>query len=144
MSGWQPDQYDPRQHQQSMQRQYEQQQYEQPDRFDPRQHQQYDRHDPGPQRPAPAVRKNSLTAAEKFWYVLGNIALGAMYFGKIPAKKALADFGLTELTTAEGFWYILMCIPFGAGYFAKIPTAKAISELGQFRTPGHPQLDYIR
>lgn len=145
MSGWQPDRYDPQQHQHYMQ----QQQYGQPERYDPRRpqqymQQQYDRREPAPQPHVQAVRKTSLTAAEKFWYVVGSIALGAMYFAKIPAKKALADFGLAELTAAEGFWYILMCIPFGAGYFAKIPAAKAVSELAQFRTAGHPQLNYSR
>ena len=138
MSGWQPDRYDPRQHEQ-----YMQQQYQQPVRYDPRQ-QQYNGQNQRPVAHIQTVRKTSLTAAEKFWYVMGNIALGAMYFAKIPAKKALADFGLAELTTAQGFWYILMCIPFGAGYFAKIPTARAISELEQFRAAGHPQLDYSR
>lgn len=64
-----------------------------------------------------------------------NIAFGAGYFAKIPAKKALSDFGMAEMTAAEKFWYVLMCIPFGAGYFAKIPTAKAISELPQLRGP---------
>ena len=87
-----------------------------------------------------AVSKISLTAAEKFWYVLGCIAFGAFYFAKIPAKKALSDFGMTEMTSAESFWYILMCISFGAGYFAKLPTAKAISELEQFRTASHAPL----
>lgn len=87
-----------------------------------------------------AVNKVSLTAAEKFWYVLGCIAFGASYFAKIPAKKALSDFGLAEMTGAESFWYVLQCIAFGAGYFAKIPTAKAISELEQFRTAGHAPL----
>jgi hypothetical protein len=146
MSGWQPDRYDPQQHQQYV----PQRQDGQPNRYDPQQYQQYmpqqqyETHGPQPRPHVQAVRKTTLTAAEKFWYVMGNIALGAMYFAKIPTKKALADFGLAELTTAEGFWYILMCIPFGAGYFAKIPAAKAISELGQFRTAGHPQLDYSR
>ncbi len=56
------------------------------------------------------------------------------YFAKIPAKKALHDFGLTEMTSAEHFWYVLMCIWFGAGYFAKIPVAKALSELPQYRS----------
>ncbi len=102
---------------------------------------------PEPERPQPeprarAARKFGLTAAQKFWYVLGCIGFGAAYFAKIPAKKAMEDFGLAELTTAEGFWYILMCIGFGAGYFAKLPTAKALSELGQFRSAGHPQLEY--
>jgi len=79
------------------------------------------------------ARKTALTTWEHFWYVLQCIALGAGYFAKIPAKKAMADFGLTELSGTEHFWYILMCIGFGAGYFAKIPTAKALSELPQFR-----------
>lgn len=75
------------------------------------------------------VRRGALTAAARFWYIIGNIALGAMYFAKVPAKRAMADAGLCELTGFEAFWYILMCIPFGAGYFAKIPVAKALSEL---------------
>jgi hypothetical protein len=126
MSGRQPDRYDPRQHQQHLQPQ------------------QYDTHDPVPRRRVLAVRKAAFSAARKFWYVMGNIALGAMCFAKIPAKKALADFGLAELTTVEGFWYILMCIPFGAGHLAKVPTAKAICELGQFRMAGRSQLGYSR
>jgi hypothetical protein len=87
--------------------------------------------------PAPAyqqpVRRYGLTAAQKFWYILGCIPFGAGYFLKIPAKKAMHDFGMTELTGPEAFWYILMCIPFGAAYFAKLPVAKALSELPQFR-----------
>jgi hypothetical protein len=79
------------------------------------------------------VRRYGLTAAQKFWYILGCIPFGAGYFLKIPAKKAMHDFGMTELTGPEAFWYILMCIPFGAGYFAKLPVAKALSELPQFR-----------
>lgn len=78
-----------------------------------------------------AVRKVALTTWEGIWYVLMNIGLGAGYFAKIPAKKALSDFGLCEMTSAERFWYVLMCIGFGAGYFAKIPVAKALSELPQ-------------
>jgi hypothetical protein len=74
-----------------------------------------------------------LTAAQRFWYVLSCIPFGAGYFAKIPAKKAMSDFGLATLTGAEAFWYILMCVPFGAGYFAKLSTAKALSELDQFR-----------
>jgi len=88
---------------------------------------------------AGAVRKAALTTWEGVWYVIGNIWLGAMYFAKVPAKKALKDFGLTEMTSAEHFWYVLMCIWFGAGYFAKIPTAKALSELPQYRS--HRQAD---
>lgn len=76
---------------------------------------------------------HGLTAAQQFWYVLSCIPFGAGYFAKIPAKKAMADFGLATLTGAEAFWYILMCLPFGAGYFAKLPVAKALSELEQFR-----------
>jgi hypothetical protein len=76
---------------------------------------------------------HSLTAAQSFWYVLSCIPFGAGYFAKIPAKKAMADFGLATLTGAEAFWYILECLPFGAGYFAKLSTAKALSELDQFR-----------
>jgi hypothetical protein len=82
-----------------------------------------------------AVRKAALTTWEGIWYVLMCIPLGAGYFSKIPAKKALQDFGMVEMTSAERFWYVLMCIiPPGAAYFAKIPTAKALSELPQFRS----------
>jgi hypothetical protein len=81
------------------------------------------------QPPQQLLRKTSLTAAEQFWYILMCIGFGAGYFAKIPAKKAMHDFGLAEMTAAEKFWYVLMCIPFGAGYFAKVPVAKAISEM---------------
>src|SRR5579862_6413287 len=58
------------------------------------------------QQPRASVpRKTGLTAAEMFWYVIGNIAFGAMYFAKIPSKKALSDFGMAEMTAAESFWY---------------------------------------
>jgi hypothetical protein len=80
-------------------------------------------------RYAQAASQFTLTAAEMFWYIAGNIALAAMYFAKVPAKKAMAQAGLCDLTAAESFWYVLMCIAFGAGYFAKIPVAKALSEL---------------
>jgi hypothetical protein len=134
----------------------------QPQQYNPQQHQQRAGQPPDPYAspPLPAVpqyapqgyrqpaalpvRKTGLTAAEKFWYVLGCIPFGAMYFAKIPSKKALADFGMAELTAAESFWYVLMCIPFGAGYFAKIPTAKAISELAQFREAANVPLEYRR
>jgi hypothetical protein len=84
-----------------------------------------------PEYPPPQqlLRKTSLTAAEQFWYILMCIGFGAGYFAKIPAKKAMHDFGLAEMTAAEKFWYVLMCIPFGAGYFAKVPVAKAITEM---------------
>ena len=78
------------------------------------------------------VKKAAMTTWMGIWYVFQNIALGAGYFAKVPAKKALSDFGLVEMTTAERFWYVLQCVFFGAGYFAKIPTAKALSELPQF------------
>lgn len=74
-------------------------------------------------------RKRSLTPAEQFWYVLMNIGFAAGYFIKVPAKKALSDYGMAEMTAAEKFWYILMCIPFGAAYFAKIPVAKALEDM---------------
>jgi len=74
------------------------------------------------------VRPRHLTSAEGFWYVLQCIAFGAGYFAKVPAKKALQDFGLTEMTSAERFWYVLQCIAFGAGYFAKIPIKRALTE----------------
>ena len=79
------------------------------------------------------VRKPALSAWEGIWYVLGCIALGAAYFQKIPAKKAMADFGLCELSGGEHFWYVVQCLMLGMGYFAKIPVAKALSELPQFR-----------
>jgi hypothetical protein len=85
---------------------------------------------PAPHRQAPRPqRQPGLTAAGTFWYILGNVAFGAMYFAKVPAKKALADAGLATMTGAERFWYVLMCIAFGGGYFAKLPIAKAISEM---------------
>jgi hypothetical protein len=91
--------------------------------------------------PAGPVRKMVLTSWEAIWYIVLCIPLGAAYLSKVPAKKALSDFGLTELTSAERFWYVVECIFFGAGYFAKIPTAKALSELPQHRAPAqqHPE-----
>ena len=86
-----------------------------------------------PQPPPQQYRKTSLTAAEQFWYALGNVPFAAMYFAKIPAKKALSDFGLAEMTAAERFWYALGCIPFGAMYFCKIPVAKAVEEMQRQR-----------
>jgi hypothetical protein len=73
--------------------------------------------------------KVSFTAAESFWYVVGCIWFGGMYFAKVPVKKALSDAGLAEMTSAERFWYVLQCIAFGAGYFAKVPVKKALSEM---------------
>jgi hypothetical protein len=95
---------------------------------------------PAAQAPAPAqhgqantFRKLTLTAWEGIWYVVQNIAFGWGYLAKVPAKKALHDFGLVEMTSAEQFWYIFMCIPFGAAYFVKIPTAKALTEVTQIK-----------
>ena len=88
------------------------------------------------QQPAASARgqyATGLTSAQEVWYVLQCIAFGAGYFAKIPAKKALADFGMAELTSAEKFWYVLQCVAFGAGYFAKLPTAKALSQMPQFQ-----------
>ena len=83
-------------------------------------------------QPAPRQAPSGLTPAGSFWYVLQCIWFGAGYFAKVPAKKALQDFGMVQMTAAEQFWYVLMCISFGAGYFAKLPTAKALSEM-QYR-----------
>jgi hypothetical protein len=111
------------------QSQYGQQQYGQP------QYQQVQTYEPHqPAAAAQGQRRTGLTGAQQFWYVLQRIAFGAGYFAKIPAKKALADFGMAELTSAERFWYVLQCIAFGAGYFAKLSTAKALSEMPQFRS----------
>lgn len=77
--------------------------------------------------PTPADRR---TSAERFWYVLQNIAFGAGYFAKIPAKKAAIEVtGRGQLTGFENFWYVLGCISFGAMYFAKIPAKKALVEV---------------
>jgi hypothetical protein len=75
------------------------------------------------------LRTVRMTSAESFWYVLGCISFGAMYFCKVPAKKALAEAGLGQMTSAEQFWYVVQCIALGAGYFAKIPVKKALSEV---------------
>ena len=83
------------------------------------------------------VRTVRLTAAESFWYVLGCIWFGAMYFAKVPAKKALSEAGLAQMTSAEHFWYVLQCIWFGAGYFAKIPVKKALSEMSHAPAAGY-------
>lgn len=69
------------------------------------------------------------TGAESFWYILGCIAAGAAYFAKVPAKKALSEYGLCELTGAEKFWYVVMNIGLGSGYLAKVITKKALSEV---------------
>jgi hypothetical protein len=90
--------------------------------------------EPGPE--AGATAKTSFTSAERVWYLLGNIALGAMYLRKVPARKALSEFGLAEMTSGEQAWYTILCILCGAGYFAKLPTMKAISETPPFVASG--------
>ena len=94
---------------------------------------QYDPRGFKPAPPAGATADTGFTSAERFWYLLGNIALGAMYLRKVPAKKAMSEFGLAALSHAEGTWYTILCIACGLGYFTKIPTAKAVSELPQFQ-----------
>ena len=108
-------------------------QHEQPQTGQP-QYQQVQAYDPN--LPA-ASSQVGLTTAQQFWYVLQCISFGAGYFAKIPAKKALSDFGMLELTSAEKFWYVLQCIAFGAGYFAKLPTAKALSEMPKLQAVGY-------
>jgi hypothetical protein len=68
------------------------------------------------------------TSAERFWYVLGCVPLGAAYFGKIPVKAALRDAGTATMTDAEECWYGLMCLALGSGYFAKVSVKKALAE----------------
>jgi hypothetical protein len=142
---WQPRQYEPGVHQQRIeppQESWPPQCQQRPQQYDPYAQQQtalspqappqqswpqpHGRHAPQPA----AARKTGLTAAESFWYVLMCIPMGAAYWAKIPAKKALQDFGMARMTTAEQFWYVLMCIAFGGGYWAKIPIKKALSEMG--------------
>ena len=45
------------------------------------------------------MKNIGLTAAEKFWYVLGCIAFGAAYFKKVPVAKALSE--LEQFKVAE-------------------------------------------
>lgn len=82
------------------------------------------------------LRTVRMTGAESFWYVLGCISFGAMYFAKVPVKKALAEAGLGQLTSAEHFWYMVQCVAFGAGYFAKVPVKKALSEVAAASAAG--------
>lgn len=80
-----------------------------------------------------AVQKFALTSWERVWYTLQCVAFGAGYLAKIPAKKALSDFGLGTMTAAERFWYVLML---GGGYLAKVPVMKALSETSEGRPLG--------
>jgi hypothetical protein len=86
-------------------------------------------------QPVPMDARGRLTGAETFWYVLGCIAFAGAYFAKIPAKKALSEYGYVTMTGAEKFWYVLMCIWFGAGYLAKVPIKKAFAEGLPTRVP---------
>jgi hypothetical protein len=114
---WQPQQYDPYARQQTAVSPQAQPQQSWP--------QANGRHAPQ----AAVAQRKGLTAAQSFWYVLMCIPMGAGYLAKVPAKKALQDFGMAQMTTAEQFWYVLMCIAFGGGYWAKIPVKKALSEM---------------
>jgi hypothetical protein len=97
---------------------------------------QYDAQGFEPPPQAAATSKTGFTPAEGFWYIIGNIAFGAMYLRKVPAKKALSEFGLAVMTSAEQTWYTILCLLCGAGYFAKLPTAKAISETPAIASTG--------
>jgi hypothetical protein len=90
----------------------------------------------GPPR-VPGQYATGLTSAQQVWYTLHCIYFGMGYLAKVPAKKALEDYGMAQLTSAEQFWYTVECILFGAGYFAKLSTAKALSEMPVFQTAGH-------
>jgi hypothetical protein len=79
--------------------------------------------------------QGNTTSWERFWYVLGCIYFGMAYLSKVPAKKALSEYGLVNLTGAEKFWYVVQCIFFGAGYFSKVITKKALAEV-RFAAPG--------
>jgi hypothetical protein len=122
---------------QDPQSQYGQQQYDQ----QPNGQSQYQQVQPFvPQQAAPGARgpyATGLTGAQQFWYTLHCIYFGMGYLMKIPAKKALEDYGMAQLTSTEQFWYTVECIFFGAGYFAKISTAKALSEMPQFQAVGY-------
>jgi hypothetical protein len=102
---------------------------------------QYDQRGLEPAPQAGATGTTGFTSAERFWYLLGCLALGAMYLRKVPAKKALSEFGLAEMTSGEQTWYTILCILCGAGYFAKLPTVKAISETQPFVASGQGLTD---
>jgi hypothetical protein len=79
-----------------------------------------------------------LTAMERFWYVIENIALGAGYFAKLPAAKAFDEvYGTHEVDGMARFWYVLFNIlPPGGMYLAKVPVKRALEQL---RTANIPQ-----
>jgi hypothetical protein len=139
MTEWQPPQYDPGQQPGATAPQAPRQAWPQGQSlYGQPQYQQIQTYQPQPLGAAVSLPpRTGLTGAQQFWYVLQCIAFGAGYFAKIPAKKALSDFGMVEMTGAEKFWYVLQCLAFGAGYFAKLSTAKALSEMPQFRVGGY-------
>ena len=75
------------------------------------------------------MNDKKLTSMETFWYYLQCLALGAVYFAKVPMKKALSERGLVTMTAAENIWYVILCLCFGAGYFQKVIIKKALSEV---------------
>ena len=143
----QPEDTRPQDAQQDTQPQDGQPQYAQPQNGQPQYAQQSDGQSQygqvqsyAPQQPPAGARRQyatGLTSAQEVWYILQCINCGMGYFMKIPAKKALEDYGMAQLTSAEQFWYTVQCIFLGAGYFAKIPTAKALSEMPQFQTANY-------
>ncbi|WP_335978766.1 hypothetical protein [Streptomyces sp. CA2R106] len=86
------------------------------------------------------------TSWEKFWYVLGCIYFGVYYLAKVPAKKALSEYGLVQMTGAEQFWYVVLCIFGGGGYFSKVIFKRALSEVrdpaAMYQAGGQPQIGY--
>ena len=93
---------------------------------------------------AGSTGKTGFTSAERFWYLLGNIALGAMYLRKVPAKKAMSEFGLVEMTSGEKTWYTILCIlcgrllrqaPGGQGHQRDAPfvaSGQGLTDAGRF------------
>ena len=71
-----------------------------------------------------------MTAAERFWYIIENIALGAGYFAKLPAAKALDEvYGTERVKGWARFWYVLFNIlPPGGMYLAKVPVKRALEQ----------------
>jgi len=49
------------------------------------------------------MKNIGLTAAEKFWYVLGCIAFGAAYFKKVPVAKASASWSSSRSRSMKSF-----------------------------------------
>lgn len=79
-------------------------------------------------RQSVAVRKLALTSRERSRYTLQCVSFGGGYLAKVPAKKALEDFGIKTMTGAERFWYPAML---GGRYLTRVPVAEALSELPQ-------------